>query len=262
MYKILVVDDEYWIRKGIVQMIDCEKDRIAAIFEAAAVKQAKEIFDREHPDIVLADICFPTESGCDLGEYIYSRDPRVRIVIISAHPDFSYAQQALRFRAYSYLLKPVSTVKLNQTIRDCTEELAALDARSGAAEPRSGNINFSEAVVRKIIEDLDRDCAQKISLPRLAAKHHISEAYLSHMFKRLTGKSLTNYLAQIRIERASQLITMNRDNPEKFYTIAQQVGYEDYQYFVRVFKKVLGVSPREFHAQLLQERGGVNDADP
>lgn len=262
MYKVLVADDEYWIRKGIVQMIDCERNRIEAIFEAATVQQAKEIFDREHPDIVLVDICFPTESGCDLGEYIYSQDHRVHIVIISAHPDFSYAQQALRFHANNYLLKPVSKVKLNQTIQDCTEELTTLDAKSGVAESRSGNINFSEAVVRKIIEDLDRDCAQKISLTQLAARYHISEAYLSHIFKKLTGKSLTNYLAQIRIERASQLITMNKDNPEKFYTIAQRVGYEDYQYFVRVFKKVLGVSPREFHAQLLQERGSVNASDP
>ena len=262
MYKILVVDDEYWIRKGIVQMIDCEKNRIGAVFEAATVQQAREIFDREHPDIVLVDICFPTESGCDLGEYIYSQDHRVRIVVISAHPDFSYAQQALRFHASNYLLKPVSKVKLNETIQDCLEELAAPDEQSGVAASDPGSVNFSEAVVRKIIEDLDRDCAQKISLTRLAARYHISEAYLSHIFKKLTGKSLTSYLAQIRIERASQLITMNKDNPEKFYTIAQRVGYEDYQYFVRVFKKVLGVSPREFHAQLLQERGGVNEEDP
>lgn len=260
MYKILVVDDEIWIRKGIVRMIDCERNRITAIFEAATVKQAKEIFDREHPDIVLVDICFPTESGCDLGDYIYSRDHRVHIVVISAHPDFSYAQQALRFHASNYLLKPVSKEKLNQTIQDCVGELSTQAAKSSASKLNSDSINASEAVVRKIIEDLDRDCAQKISLPQLSARYHISEAYLSHIFKKLTGKSLTNYIAQIRIERASQLIAMNKCNPEKFYIIAQRVGYEDYQYFVRVFKKVLGVSPREFHMQLLQERG-VADAE-
>ena len=81
------------------------------------------------------------------------------------------------------------------------------------------------------------------------------------MFKKFTGKSLTNYLAQIRIERACQLITLNKDAPEKFYTIARRVGYEDYQYFVRVFKKVLGISPREFHAQLLRERSGADEVD-
>lgn len=261
MYKLLVADDETWIRKGIVRMIDCKQHQIAEVFEASTVKQAREIFDREHPDVVLVDICFPGESGCELGEYIYSQDHRVRIVVISAHPDFSYAQQALRFHASNYLLKPVSKEKLNQTISDCLAELELLEAKSEAVEMPAGNINYSEAAIRQIIEDLDRDCAQKVSLTQLSEKYHISEAYLSHMFKKLTGKSLTNYLAQIRIERASQLITMNMDNPEKFYTIARRVGYEDYQYFVRVFKKVLGVSPREFHGQLLQERGSADEKE-
>ena len=56
MYKLLVADDENWIRKGIVRMIDCEKHQIEAVFEASSVKQAVEIFDREHPDIVLVDV--------------------------------------------------------------------------------------------------------------------------------------------------------------------------------------------------------------
>ena len=185
----------------------------------------------------------------------------MRIVVVSAHPDFSYAQQALRFHASNYLLKPVSKEKLNQTISDCLAELELLESKSEAVEMPAGNINYSEAAIRQIIEDLDRDCAQKVSLTQLSEKYHISEAYLSHMFKKLTGKSLTNYLAQIRIERASQLITVNVDNPEKFYTIARRVGYEDYQYFVRVFKKVLGVSPREFHGQLLQERGSADEKE-
>lgn len=66
-----------------------------------------------------------------------------------------------------------------------------------------------------------------------------------------------NYIAQIRIEKASQLIAMSQSGSSgKFYVIAQQVGYDDYSYFVRVFKKVTGMSPREFHKQVMQDRGG------
>ena len=270
MYTVLVVDDERWIRKGIVKMIDCEKNQISEIFEAVTVQEAMDAYDQKKPDIVLTDIRFPVKSGCDLIEYIYNDNPNVCVILVSAYSDFAYAQHALRFHASNYLLKPVSKEKLNQAIRMCREELDALEEKKEKAKqsesrsieatvkksPERHDRNTSEIIVNKVIEELDRDCAQKISLPQLAETYHISEAYLSHVFKKQTGKSLMNYIAQIRIEKASQLIAMSRNgSSNKLYQIAQQVGYDDYSYFVRVFKKVTGMSPREFHKKVMQERG-------
>lgn len=276
MYTVLVVDDERWIRKGIVKMIDCEKNQISEIFEAVTVQEAMDVYDQKKPDIVLTDIRFPVKSGCDLIEYIYNDNPNVCVILVSAYSDFAYAQHALRFHASNYLLKPVSKEKLNQAIRVCREELDALEEKkekakqseSGKTEsvakksPEKHDRNTSEIIVNKVIEELDRDCAQKISLPQLAETYHISEAYLSHVFKKHTGKSLMNYIAQIRIEKASQLIAMSKNgSSSKLYLIAQQVGYDDYSYFVRVFKKVTGMSPREFHKKVMQERGGYVEED-
>ena len=276
MYTVLVVDDERWIRKGIVKMIDCEKNQISEIFEAVTVQEAMGVYDQKKPDIVLTDIRFPVKSGCDLIEYIYNDNPNVCVILVSAYSDFAYAQHALRFHASNYLLKPVSKEKLNQAIRVCREELDALEEKkekakqseSGKTEsvakksPEKHDRNTSEIIVNKVIEELDRDCAQKISLPQLAETYHISEAYLSHVFKKHTGKSLMNYIAQIRIEKASQLIAMSKNgSSSKLYLIAQQVGYDDYSYFVRVFKKVTGMSPREFHKKVMQERGGYVEED-
>lgn len=276
MYTVLVVDDERWIRKGIVKMIDCEKNQISEIFEAVTVQEAMDVYDQKKPDIVLTDIRFPVKSGCDLIEYIYNDNPNVCVILVSAYSDFAYAQHALRFHASNYLLKPVSKEKLNQAIRVCREELDALEEKKEKAkQSESGKTesvakkssekhdrNTSEIIVNKVIEELDRDCAQKISLPQLAETYHISEAYLSHVFKKHTGKSLMNYIAQIRIEKASQLIAMSKNgSSSKLYLIAQQVGYDDYSYFVRVFKKVTGMSPREFHKKVMQERGGYVEED-
>lgn len=280
MYTILVADDERWIRKGIVKMIDCEKNQISEIYEAVTVQEAMDLYDQKKPDIVLTDICFPSKSGCDLVEYIYKDDPNVCVVLISAYSDFSYAQHALRYHASNYLLKPVSKEKLNQAIKECREELESLERKweqpkkekqekqerqerqERQVKKEKDDLNASEVIVNKVIEELDRDCAQKISLPQLAETYHISEAYLSHVFKKHTGKSLMNYIAQIRIEKASQLIAMSQNgNSSKFYVIAQQVGYDDYSYFVRVFKKVTGISPREFYKKVMRERGEYVDED-
>lgn len=273
MYTILVADDERWIRKGIVKMIDREKNQISEIYEAVSVQEAMEIYNQKKPDIVLTDICFPSKSGCDLIEYIYKDNPDVRVVLISAYSEFSYAQHALRYHANNYLLKPVSKEKLNQTIKECCSELLSLridDDRhrkewtardeKETHDPRKNTkkeeLNASEEIVIQVIRELDRDCAQRISLSQLAETYHINETYLSHVFKKQTGKSLMNYIAQIRMEKASQLIAMSQNGSSaRFYVIAQQVGYEDYSYFVRVFKKVIGMSPREFYKKVVQERG-------
>ena len=77
MYTVLVADDERWIRKGIIKMIDCEKNQISEIYEAVTVQEAMDTYDQKKPDIVLTDICFPMKSGCDLIEYIYNDNPNV-----------------------------------------------------------------------------------------------------------------------------------------------------------------------------------------
>ena len=82
MVKVLVADDERWIRKGIVRMIDRERNHIGDVLEAENVTQALEIFRQEMPDIILSDVMFPQENGCDLGEQIYEINPKAKIVMI------------------------------------------------------------------------------------------------------------------------------------------------------------------------------------
>lgn len=253
MYTLLVVDDERWIRMGIIKMIDRDTLPIGAVYEAATVRDAKAIYHQHHPDIVLTDVCFPAENGCDFGEYIYRDDPSVRIVMISAYSEFTYAQQALRFRAANYLLKPVKKELLNQVIGQCIHELEGRRPANSPSPSPEGEAeeNYSAEIVRKIVDRLKRDCAQKVSLGQLAKEYHINEAYLSFVFKKEMGLSLTNYLLQIRMEEACRLLAQDR---EKLRTVARRVGYEDYQYFVRVFKKTMNVTPTEYVARLRAEK--------
>ena len=73
---------------------------------------------------------------------------------------------------------------------------------------------------------------------------------MSHVFKQEIGVALTIYVTQVRVEQACQLILMRK---EKLRTIAKHVGYEDYRYFVRVFKKIMNVTPSEYQAQLADD---------
>jgi two-component system response regulator YesN len=71
----------------------------------------------------------------------------------------------------------------------------------------------------------------------------VSPTYLSKLLKHETGASFVDYLTQVRIKKAIQLMN---DPAEKIYEIAEKVGYSNQHYFSTAFKKVLGFSPMEY----------------
>ena len=80
MYDILVVDDERWIRKGIIKMIDGQGSLIGNIMEADSVEAAERLFDECRPHIIISDVRFPKEDGCILCRRIYQKSPKTKII--------------------------------------------------------------------------------------------------------------------------------------------------------------------------------------
>lgn len=97
--------------------------------------------------------------------------------------------------------------------------------------------------VQAVLDQIHQDCSQPWSIDALADSLHVNASYLSRLFKEQTGSSFTNYLAELRIERAVELM---RTTNLRLVQIGEQVGYEDPNYFSRVFKKRKGIGPREF----------------
>ena len=93
MYSILVADDERWIRKGIIKMIDAKKLEINEIYEADSITAALRQFELHKPDIILSDVIFPTENGCNFCEQVFSIKPETRIVMISAFDNFERSEE-------------------------------------------------------------------------------------------------------------------------------------------------------------------------
>jgi two-component system, response regulator YesN len=97
-----------------------------------------------------------------------------------------------------------------------------------------------------IIEEyLKNNFHKDICLEDMAQKHNISVKYLSRTFKNVTGRNFSDYLFEIRINKAKQLL---EDTKFTVHEIAISVGYGDPQYFHRIFKKHYGVTPNEYRA--------------
>lgn len=88
---------------------------------------------------------------------------------------------------------------------------------------------------------------QKVSLQEISEIAHVSPAHLSRLFRKEVGSSFRNYLLEYRMHQAVKLF---QERPLKCMEIAKLVGYDDYFQFSKMFKKVIGVAPREYQNSL------------
>lgn len=97
--------------------------------------------------------------------------------------------------------------------------------------------------VDKIIEHLQNNYCQSINLQDLSMMVFLSPNYISRLFKKFTGLTLTDYIQNKRIEETCRLL---KESDKKILTISEEVGYKDLKYFQQVFKNITGTTPSLF----------------
>lgn len=111
----------------------------------------------------------------------------------------------------------------------------------------------AQDAVEKAIAYVNEHYCEKITLTGIAQMVGVSSSYFSTMFSRLTGENLIAYITRLRIEKAAELI---RSGSFNLTETAFMVGYEDYAYFSRIFRKAMGVSPRDYASNQKTEDKG------
>ena len=99
------------------------------------------------------------------------------------------------------------------------------------------------AHVQKAMEYIDNHITEPLSLEDVAAMLHLTREYTAALFKRETGMTVTQYINNRKLSRASDLI---REEGNDLAEIAKSLGYKNYTYFSSIFKKHFGVSPSQF----------------
>lgn len=116
MTRMLIIDDEFYIRKGIRNAIDWNSVGVEIVGEAKDGEEGLELFLSLEPDLVLTDIRMPFLDGLELIEKITSYQVNCGIIVLSGYDEFEYAQSALRYGVLDYLLKPIDKEKLKETV--------------------------------------------------------------------------------------------------------------------------------------------------
>ncbi|SFF88497.1 Response regulator receiver domain-containing protein [Planifilum fulgidum] len=120
--KMIIVDDEPVICKGLRLTIPWHELGVRVVGEAHNGKQALRLAEKHDVDLVLTDVKMPEMDGLALAEALRRERPQVRIVMISGYDEFEYARQALRLGVEDYLLKPVDIDELWQLVKRLAHE--------------------------------------------------------------------------------------------------------------------------------------------
>lgn len=119
MFKVLIVDDEVFVRKGLQKLIPWEEFHFTIAGEAKHGGEALDMMKSLSPDLVITDIMMPVLDGLGLIRSVMEGTEGVEVpefIIISGYNEFKYAQQAIRYGVQDYILKPIDVKEMEETL--------------------------------------------------------------------------------------------------------------------------------------------------
>ena len=233
---LLIADDENLELKVLEKTVKKHFVDELEIFASSNGRKASQICDEVKPDIALLDIEMPGMNGIELAKYIKEKYAECIIIFITAYDRFDYAIEAMHIKAFDYLLKPWKEEKLFELINTSIENVRSMQKTDGIVHSQ-----------KYVIKDyIDRNYKKDISAKDVAGILGYSDVYFSKVFKQLFDDNFINYLTKIRIDRAKVLL---KDVSFNIKEVGKSVGYADSNYFTKVFKRSVGMSPSEYRSK-------------
>lgn len=167
MRRLLLVDDEAWIRRGLREQLDWEALGMTIVGEAGDGVEALEALDTLNPDIAICDIRMPELDGLEFACKARDRGSSCAIILYSGYQDFEYARQAIRLGVVDYLLKPIDGAALERAVRAALGRSETAKESRGVRPSRRPRIDPCECFVLCLVRspslnDVDADLARSL----------------------------------------------------------------------------------------------------
>ena len=184
---VLIVDDQPDVVRGEEQGIDWPKLGIDTILTAYSVPEAEELLLSKRVDVLLCDIEMPPRSGLELLEKIREKKLRTRCIFLSAHAEFTYAQEAIRLGGFDYILQPAPYRDIERAILRALDDIKEKDVPTeeppvpeSSGSDYTGSSSPVSSAIEYIRQNLDRD----ISRAEIADAVFLNPEYLPACSKR------------------------------------------------------------------------------
>lgn len=247
---VLIVEDNAELRNFLSSALRAHY----YVHEAVNGKDALAVLPDLSPDLIISDIMMPEMSGLELAKAI--RDDlsvsHIPLVLLTAKDDIESKLQAMEYGADDYITKPFSSAYLEARIenllkqRQQLQEYYRASLTSGVISVSKPNVTsqddvFIQRVMKYVEENIDDS---ELSIDGIAAFIGMSRSSMFKKIKSLTGLAPVDFLKEVRLQRAAQLIETEEFNVSQ---VAYMVGLNDPRYFSKCFKMKFGVSPSEYN---------------
>lgn len=174
------------------------------------------------------------------------------------HPSIPCQQEAERLGQLYPLVHHYACQPGGYPVADALARTIVLIAYEAIQKGGVAATSEDNAMVKRILAYMQKNYRENISLEDMAEMVNVNSYHMAHVFKKITGYSLQQYMLRRRIGKAQCYLIYTKMNLTE---IAGRVGYDDSNYFSRVFKKIVGMSPRSYRQKWLESASGIAPSD-
>jgi DNA-binding response OmpR family regulator/anti-sigma regulatory factor (Ser/Thr protein kinase) len=243
---ILIVEDNNDLRQFMINNLQQDYH----VLSASNGEEALTIAMTNVPNIVLSDLMMPVMDGMKLTEKLKGdeRTSHIPVILLTAKNEPASRIEGLNTGADDYLTKPFSNDELKARISNLIRQRKLLAEKykerivvlASEKESESMEEKFLQKALRSVEQNLDDP---SFSVVKMAEDVGLSRTQLLRKLKALTGISPNEFIKDIRLQRAAELIRQKADTVTQ---IGYRVGFNDQSYFTKCFKKKFGVSPSDY----------------
>ena len=246
---VILVDDEEVAVNALKRRVDWKKYGVDEVYIAYSMKEAQGVFREKVVDIMLSDIEMPQGNGLDLFEWVKCYYPTVECVYVTCHPEFDYMRKALQLGSADYVLKPIDYEELDAVLSQVVERVRhqrrceSIPTEIMQKVSREEEIREKGDVIGTVKHYVREHIQEDIYIADIAKQVYLNEQYLMRTFKKVTGLSILEFITNERLWLAKELLA-NTNYP--INRVADMVGYGNYSYFTKIFKRNTGQTPQGY----------------
>jgi len=253
---VLVVDDNQDMRQFLAGILNREYN----VETAVDGDEAERIVRTKPLDLVITDLMMPHVDGLELIQFI-KQNPDINyipVILLTAKTAIESRLQALQYGADDYVTKPFEPEYLRARVHNLIAQRAQLEQsyrqRLMRLETQKGDEQISgDAFLAKLLDIMNRQMDNNtLTVDELVEEMNMGRTVFFNKLKSMTGLSPVEFIREMRIKRAAQLLEERRYNITE---VTYMVGMNDSRYFAKCFKATYGVTPSEYRRSCLAEKG-------
>ena len=227
---------------------------------AADGEEAEKIISNNHIDLVVTDLMMPKVDGLQLTQWIKQHKDFdfIPVILLTAKTAIESRLQALEFGADDYVTKPFEPEYLRARVQNILTQREQLEQsyrqRLMRLEPQKTDDPLpGDAFLARLLDVMERQLDNNtLTVDELVEEMGMGRTVFFNKLKSLTGLSPVEFIREMRIKRAAQLLEERQYNITE---VTYMVGMNDSRYFAKCFKNTYGVTPSEYRRAALEKKG-------